>query len=142
MKYEEYLLSGPWKVLRLRRIAASLWICEGCGVKSNYLHVHHIHYRNLTDCTLNDLVTLCENCHDLLHRLLKWKYRQRKPTNRAETINVLKYGRLKPNQALRSKVKKLAKKKEAAVPDFTRQRRSNYEIDRIKRSILEGVSYR
>lgn len=69
--YLIYLESGHWKNLRGMKIKECPR-CLGCQSPKR-LHVHHIHYRNLTDCTLNDLAVLCEDCHRWLHIGLRVK---------------------------------------------------------------------
>ena len=51
--------------------------CERCGITnmmslklfSAMLHVHH--YKSKTDCTPDDLITLCNSCHVKLHAKLR-----------------------------------------------------------------------
>jgi 5-methylcytosine-specific restriction endonuclease McrA len=47
------------------------WRCQSCGSAKN-LHVHHLRARSkLGDDTLQNLITLCIDCHTLLHRRLR-----------------------------------------------------------------------
>jgi len=40
--------------------------------KENTLEVHHIKYgKEIMDCTIKDLITLCRSCHQLCHRICK-----------------------------------------------------------------------
>lgn len=41
-------------------------MCEACGSKQ-FLQGHHLRYRNLTDCTAEDIMVLCEQCHTRWH---------------------------------------------------------------------------
>ncbi len=64
------------------------YICQVCGVNlerlygpvaKNYIHVHHIHFISDTDGehTINpeeDLITVCPNCHAMLHRKMNRNY--------------------------------------------------------------------
>jgi 5-methylcytosine-specific restriction endonuclease McrA len=44
------------------------WRCQHCGNSQN-LQVHHIRFRSqLGDDTAENLVTLCANCHEQIHR--------------------------------------------------------------------------
>jgi len=43
--------------------ARDKWKCRGCETKDKFLHIHHIRYT----CDMNDWISLCKNCHDLLH---------------------------------------------------------------------------
>lgn len=68
--YLRYLDSGHWKNLRRKKISTQPY-CYVCHIGNIQFHVHHIHYRNLLDCTLDDLLVLCQPCHELLHFALK-----------------------------------------------------------------------
>lgn len=67
--YNDYINSDHWENLRKYKLAKSGRRCFNCGTAQR-LHVHHINYRNLTDCTIDDLVVLCCVCHDALHAYL------------------------------------------------------------------------
>jgi protein tyrosine phosphatase len=88
--YAEYLKSDHWKELRQKAIEKSDR-CESCGIGEN-LEVHHLQYRNWTDCTVDDLMTLCHDCHDIFH--LDCKARGYDPTDfgRTGTIAFIKVG--------------------------------------------------
>ena len=71
---------GRWKVPRLRLDPESYrqlwkrilyrdgWRCQHCGSLKN-LQVHHIQFRGqLGDDQENNLITLCADCHERLHR--------------------------------------------------------------------------
>ena len=70
--YAEYLKSESWRCLRAvvkRRDVSCRAVrkseCGGC------FHVHHILYRAcLLDSTADDLILLCENHHNLIHRVV------------------------------------------------------------------------
>lgn len=72
-EYEAYLCyldTDHWKQLRRSKIKQVGRFCQNCRSKE-ILHVHHIHYRNYFDCTVDDLAVLCAVCHDTLHVALK-----------------------------------------------------------------------
>jgi 5-methylcytosine-specific restriction endonuclease McrA len=47
------------------------WRCQLCGRRNN-LHIHHIISRGrFGDDTMRNLITLCANCHENLHRRAK-----------------------------------------------------------------------
>ncbi|MCC3314967.1 HNH endonuclease [Nocardia africana] len=58
--------------------------CEACGfdfelaypgVGNGYIHVHHavpLHTTGRIETTLVDLVLLCANCRQMIHRLARW----------------------------------------------------------------------
>ncbi len=66
--YEEYLHSEEWRKLRRERIALDGYRCQNCGCVKN-LEAHHINYSRLGhEGEIDDLVTLCHNCHVKLHK--------------------------------------------------------------------------
>lgn len=67
MNYQEYIDSNHWKQLRVRKFAQVGRNCEACR-SGRKLNVHHCFYRNFTDCTLDDLMVLCERCHGFYHK--------------------------------------------------------------------------
>lgn len=45
------------------------YTCQCCKTKNGTLHAHHIVYRSQDGAdTLNNLITLCEECHEKLHK--------------------------------------------------------------------------
>ena len=70
MPYEEYLLTPEWQATRKRILKRDNYQCQGCHTKHATLNVHHYTYERL-GCELDtDLVTLCVDCHEELHRQL------------------------------------------------------------------------
>jgi hypothetical protein len=65
-RYDEYLNSSTWR--RQRGEAFVRWgrFCNCCG-ENDAIHVHHLNYRNLVDVTADDLMPLCERCHERVH---------------------------------------------------------------------------
>jgi 5-methylcytosine-specific restriction endonuclease McrA len=60
-----------YQALREEVLKRDGWRCQLCGKSSN-LHVHHINSRSrLGDDTMRNLITLCANCHENLHRRAK-----------------------------------------------------------------------
>lgn len=67
MIYTEFLRTPFWQKLRLQRLAFDACKCRNCGSKSS-LDVHHRFYRSSWfDTQLNDLLTLCRDCHKTAH---------------------------------------------------------------------------
>ena len=64
--YRLYLDSDIWKKKRRERIEKDGFKCSVCGSAKN-LNVHHITYERLGREDLEDLVTLCRDCHSRLH---------------------------------------------------------------------------
>jgi hypothetical protein len=65
-RYQAYLESEHWKNLRWGCFVRDGKRCCHCNSKKN-LNAHHLNYRNLTDCYLSDVMTLCRGCHDAIH---------------------------------------------------------------------------
>lgn len=64
--YEGYIASDHWQKLRVLAIKAARGKCEHCKSPKN-LHGHHLRYRSYYDCTIADIMVLCESCHDRWH---------------------------------------------------------------------------
>lgn len=66
-KYIAYLKTPHWKDLRNEKFKHNGH--ENCEVCSSHtrISVHHVYYKNLTDCTVHDLVALCWQCHEIFH---------------------------------------------------------------------------
>jgi|GEM_PF-1531507 len=65
----EYLRSDEWQTLR-KMVLDTGCNCQLCkDVKAT--DVHHLVYRNLVDVTVNDLVPVCRDCHNLIHKAIK-----------------------------------------------------------------------
>lgn len=65
-KYKKYLQSKKWKDKRNKVLERDRHACRVCN-SSNRLNVHHRTYERLGKEYLNDLTTLCEDCHMLFH---------------------------------------------------------------------------
>lgn len=88
-KYQEYLFSKHWQKLRLTAFDKANHACESCGATSS-LHGHHMIYRNpITACTAEDIMCLCDTCHDKLHTIYRAKLGSI-PRTREETKLILK----------------------------------------------------
>lgn len=70
MPYEEYLLTPEWLSTRKRILKRDNFQCQGCHVKNVVFNVHHYTYVRLGEELDEDLVTLCQECHKELHRLM------------------------------------------------------------------------
>ena len=70
--YNQYLKSSHWYKLkiRFRNSAYSKGCCYICGNKNN-LNIHHKTYRRIGNEKLNDLLELCQKCHEEVHLLEK-----------------------------------------------------------------------
>ena len=62
--YQEYIQSDKWKFKRDLVLLFWQHRCSMCGRGVN-LHVHHRTYKRLGNEQLNDLVVLCDRCHEI-----------------------------------------------------------------------------
>lgn len=71
-EYQDYLKSEHWQDVRRRYCASKLHKggCYICGSHFN-LNLHHKTYTRLGNERLNDLIYLCNPCHERLHKKLK-----------------------------------------------------------------------
>ena len=65
--YYRYLESITWKLKRLEVLKRDRFRCRDCGRCNCSLQVHHLTYANLYDEPLEDLITLCDDCHKKRH---------------------------------------------------------------------------
>ena len=65
---EEYMRSKEWQNKRLERLRIDDFKCCKCGSPHN-IQVHHTSYINLgCEDVFNDLVTLCDRCHESIEK--------------------------------------------------------------------------
>lgn len=69
-KYTLYLASARWKTLRSKRISESGFRCESCR-NTEKLEAHHLTYERIFREKMDDLMTLCEYCHDKAEGFVK-----------------------------------------------------------------------
>jgi len=67
MPYAEYLQTQHWQNRRKRALRRAEYTCQLCNDGDGILHVHHKTYENLGCEEDNDLIVLCENCHQTFH---------------------------------------------------------------------------
>ena len=67
VQYQAYLRSQKWRAIRSRVMSRAGGTCEGCGILPAH-EVHHLTYENIGDELLFQLVALCEDCHEKVHR--------------------------------------------------------------------------
>ena len=68
--YRDYINSKAWKIKRLERIKLDGYRCQICGT-TRRLNVHHLTYIRLGCEDLDDLITLCESCHERVHEEMR-----------------------------------------------------------------------
>jgi hypothetical protein len=64
--YNEYIKSPAWAAKRRQVLIRDNYRCFDCGT-STRLQVHHITYKHLGNEPLEDLITLCTDCHTQRH---------------------------------------------------------------------------
>lgn len=64
--YSDKLKDPRWQKKRLSILERDEWTCQSCYNDQITLHVHHKKYSgsNPWECDDEDLITLCEVCHD------------------------------------------------------------------------------
>jgi hypothetical protein len=70
--YSELLKNPKWQKKRLEILQRDNFRCRSCDDDLNTLHVHHWNYDNQLnpwEYKDDDLITLCETCHEALHYL-------------------------------------------------------------------------
>lgn len=74
-KYDDYLLTKHWRSKRKEIIAERSGVCQKCKIKipEGKMHVHHLTYERIGDELATDLMLLCEDCHNAIHRRGKKK---------------------------------------------------------------------
>jgi 5-methylcytosine-specific restriction endonuclease McrA len=68
MPYQEYLQTPEWKARRLRHLKSVGYRCQICNASGKTLNVHHRTYIRRGEELYQDLVVLCEDCHETFHR--------------------------------------------------------------------------
>lgn len=71
-QYYDYLKTAAWQKKRIERLKADGYSCQMCGAKHG-LNVHHLTYLRLGCERMEDLITLCGNCHEKVHASMKWE---------------------------------------------------------------------
>lgn len=66
INYDDYIKSNRWAKKRFERLRIDNFQCAKCGSAKN-LNVHHITYERLGEEEMNDLITLCNRCHQEVH---------------------------------------------------------------------------
>ncbi len=72
MDYKEQIKSPKWQKRRLEILQRDNFTCQVCGSSDKTLHVHHTVYENgnkIWEYDDNQLITLCEECHEYEHVL-------------------------------------------------------------------------
>ena len=104
--YDAYINGPVWKVKRQEAIERDGKRCRLC-YSSKKLHVHHRYYPQVYgEEPLTDLITLCQECHDLFHsnmQVSQQKYKEKKTAStrivkRKEKRKNKREGKISPNK--------------------------------------------
>lgn len=89
-EYLKYLESDHWAELRKSALTRAQHQCEACCGRRLTLHGHHMIYRNpLESCTVEDIMAMCEKCHDVFHQWLTSERRYVGQFTRKQTIDIV-----------------------------------------------------
>lgn len=66
---EYYLRSGDWEQKRQHVLFRDNYTCKHCGKQDGAMFVHHKDNYNYKTAQLNELVTLCWDCHTKFHSI-------------------------------------------------------------------------
>ena len=66
-RYQTYLLSSEWQVLREKALIRDEYTCQFCKL-ATATEVHHLTYENLEHESLNELTSSCKDCHIKQHK--------------------------------------------------------------------------
>ena len=69
-EYLRYIASPAWAELRARYFRYRLIVCAGCK-GTGRLDLHHRTYARFGAERISDMVALCRDCHDRVHRLVR-----------------------------------------------------------------------
>jgi len=82
-KYHKYLESPEWDARRKWWLRRADWRCQFCNESSQALHCHHRTYDRIYQEDPDDVIVLCQTCHDWHHK---------KPKENDSTLNIKKLG--------------------------------------------------
>lgn len=79
MKYEDFLQTDYWKLVSEQARINAHYKCQLCGCNDKKLNVHHNTYEHRGEefKHMEDLICLCEDCHNFYHGkdYLEWMER-------------------------------------------------------------------
>jgi len=70
MDYQSYIRSNEWREKRKLALRRDGYECQTC-TSTERLEVHHKHYANFGNENLNDLITLCHDCHEAITNTIR-----------------------------------------------------------------------
>lgn len=76
--YNDYIHSDKWLERRRQTLLRDGFRCQKCGSR-RFLHVHHLTYARFGNEKLEDLQTVCKECHETIHgRKMGWPKRKKR----------------------------------------------------------------
>jgi 5-methylcytosine-specific restriction endonuclease McrA len=69
-EYRKFLASKEWEAIRQAYLRQVEFMCEICNETKN-IQVHHLNYDNLYNPTPEDLMAVCQSCHNVLEQDLE-----------------------------------------------------------------------
>ncbi len=65
--YDEYMHSSKWYAKSRQKVKDANYTCEDCGKRGRHIifEAHHLTYANLGHEEMEDLLCLCQHCHNL-----------------------------------------------------------------------------
>lgn len=76
-QYFDQIKSPKWQKRRLEILSRDGFKCTSCSETNDQLHIHHLKYdftKNIWDYEDEDLITLCEICHQEIEDSIKTTY--------------------------------------------------------------------
>lgn len=67
LDYKKYLLTPEWRAKRERVLIRDNYLCQGC-LSNRANEVHHTTYANFGDELFFQLISLCKECHEKVHK--------------------------------------------------------------------------
>ena len=67
LDYQEYLQTEHWQHFKLEAIRHAGHKCQICNKDDCNLNVHHNNYDNRGRETFNDVIVVCDDCHNMIH---------------------------------------------------------------------------
>ncbi len=90
MSYLPIQYPPNWDKIRKERLELDEYKCQNCGTKNKILHIHHkIPLSKGGSNDIDNLITLCESCHDVEHSAMEDEIRLIELSN-MNYISVLK----------------------------------------------------
>lgn len=67
MQYKEYLTTPEWRETRKKKLKRARYRCQVCNSNEKSLNVHHRTYERRGEERDEDLIVLCQDCHEMYH---------------------------------------------------------------------------